>query len=305
MAHSLLRKGIFVLLLIMLFVTLISVTVIASMPVESFPIKGTFNYSIWVVPSLEPYTFNFSYVRFTYGSYLDVTSPFYQVPYDRLRVFPESLQDDTLGWGNGSPLAEDNNFHVVIAYSWQNTRNGSVPLSGTYWVADSRGITPPVGLSTQFGSTLVDLNDIISISKVVNDTLTLEWSLDFGTLVATFDSHPPSQGFIKSAWIYCSPQPCYGLDVKIVNGTPYGVTLDNETTGISVNLGGDLNGSECRYSDSLDILNPTVLQAKQSLPSLLTASIILAIAIPIAQYYFSKPKEPTNQSSDNNKLNSE
>jgi hypothetical protein len=296
LAHNLLNKVTFVVLVILLLVTLVSAITIASMPVESFPLKGTFNYSIWVVPSFEPYTFSLSSVVFTYGSYLDITSTSYPVPYDRLRVFPDSTQDDTLGFGNGSPLAEDNNFHVVVAYSWQNTRNGSSPLSGTYWTADSRGITPPVSGYANFGYTSVDLNDIISRSKVMNDTLTLEWSLDFGTLVATFDSHPPSQGFIKSAWIYCSPQ-LYALDIKVVNGNAVGATLDKETTGISVNFGGSLNGSEWTYSDSLDILNSTVLQVKGDLPFLLAASFILAVAVPIAQYY-SKSKQPTNQSPD-------
>lgn len=301
MAHNRLRKTILVALITMLLILIGSTIVIASIPIESFPIRGTFTYTLSVEPDCEAsvnpisFAYSISSVSFTYGSYWDVTTPVYQsLPMDRLRIFPDTLEDDLMGWGNGSPLADDNNFHVAVSYSWLNTRNSSSnsPLSGTYWVANSRGITPPDGTEGwNYPTVVVDLNDILFRSNVINDTLTLKWSLNFGRLIATFDTHPPQQGFIKSAWIDQTYVQDYTLYVQVVNGTATTVTASNETTGHSYFAGGSpFNSTEWIYKDSLDIPNPTVLQAKEDIPILLAASFILACAVPIAQYY-PKPKQ--------------
>jgi len=303
LAHNLLRKTIVAVLITMLLILISSTIVIASMPIESFPIRGTFTYNVWVEPDYEAnvdpvsFVYSISSVAFSYGSYWDVTTPVYQsLPMDRLRIFPDTLEDDLLGVGNGSPLADDDNFHVAVSYSWLNTRNSSSnsPVSGTYWVANSRGITPPDGNDEgyQFPTVVVDLNDIISRSNVINDTLTLTWSLNFGRLIATFDTHPPQQGFMKSAWIDQTYVQDYTLYVQVVNGTAITVTASNETTGISYSSAPGIlfNTTEWVYQDSLDIPNPTVLQAKEDIPILLAASFILACAIPIAQYY-PRPKQ--------------
>ena len=287
----------------MLLILIGSTIVIASMPVESFPIRGTFTYTLWVEPDLEAtfnpvsFVYSISSVSFTYNSFWEVTTSVYQpLPMDRLRIFPDTLEDDLMGWGNGSPLADDNNFQVAISYSWLNTRNSSSnsPLSGTYWVANSRGITPPNENDEgyNFPTVVVDLNGIISISNVINDTLTLTWSLNFGRLIATFDTHPPQQGFMKSAWIDQTYVQNYTLYVQVVNGTATTVTASNETTGQSYLAapGFPFNTTEWDYQDSLDIPNPTVLQAKEDIPILLAASFILVCAVPMAQY-FPRPKQ--------------
>jgi hypothetical protein len=303
LAYNWLRKTILVALITMLLILIGSTIVIASMPIESFPIRGTFTYNVWVEPdyeaSVDPISFVYSIssVSFTYSSYWDVSTPVYQpLPMDRLRIFPDTLEDDLMGWGNGSPLADDNNFHVAVSYSWQNTRNSSSnsPVSGTYWVANSRGITPPDGATEgwNFPTIVVDLNDIISRSNVINDTLTLTWSLNFGRLIATFDTRPPQQGFTKSAWIDQTYVQDYTLYVQFANGTATKVTASNETTGHSFSSapGIRFNTTEWVYRDSLDIPNPTVLQAKEDIPILLAASFILTCAVPIAQYY-PRPKQ--------------
>ena len=300
MVHDRLRKTILVALITMLLIVIGSTIVIASMPIESFPIRGTFTYYVWVEPGYEAsvnpisFVYSISSVSFTYGSYWDVTTSVYQpLPMDRLRIFPDTIEDDLMGWGNGSPLADDDNFHVAVSYSWLNTRNSSSdsPLSGTYWVADSRGITPPDGTEGwNYPTIVVDLNDIISSSNVVNDTLTLNWSLDFGRLIATFYTQPPQHGFTKSAWIDQTYVQNYTLYVQVVNGTATTVTASNETTGHPYFAGGPFNSTEWVYQDSLDVPNPAVLQAKEDIPVLLAASFILACAVPIAQYY-PKPKQ--------------
>lgn len=290
MDHNVIRRISFVVIFIMLLVTLGSVTVIASMPVESFPLKGTFNYTVSVAPWFIMNDETHTYVDFYYGSNWEIAEPqFKQLAYDRLRVFSGLSQGvESVPYDNGP---DNLNIYARVQYWWENTPNG-----GDYWGAGSDGVTPPFQVQNYCE---VDVSSLISRSNVANGTLNLDWSLDFSQVVATFDQHPLGQRVMQPAIITLSPessnQPHLRVYVQVMNGVPVRITSGNETSESPFPRFTYFNSTQWGFQDSLDVLNPNVLQAKQSLPSLLILSIFLAVAVPIAQYY-AKPKKLRSES---------
>ena len=121
-----LRKKTFVVLLIMLFVVLGSATVIASIPVESFPLNGTFKYSISVDPDFGNNGFA-NWVSFWYGSNYGIVEPqFQQLAQNRLRVLARGNE----GIESVPPL--EGNFGVEVRYYWNNISNNAQFNSSLY-----------------------------------------------------------------------------------------------------------------------------------------------------------------------------
>jgi hypothetical protein len=245
-----------------------SAAIISLVSVESFASKGTFNYTVSMAPTIDNRSGSF-FICFYYEDTHQIVESKFAGLSDMLKVFPAegSTQD---------------NVAVEISYIWVRSFQFSDIFDAS---------SPGIDLPHQSGldrDSVVNVSDLISRDKIINDTLNIDWEASFDSIVATFSQEPwytsPLRPAIMSSGQY---SPRWLVFVHVLNGMPVEVTSGNETISSPFPSDYSFRPNEWSFNGSVDVPNVTILQAKNDLPTLLIITAVLTAAIPIV--FYSKP----------------
>lgn len=285
LSHNSILKKSLTILLIILFLMLGTAIAIASISAENYPVKATFSCTFYVHPSyINIFLYgNYGVIRFSYWSNYGIVEPQYSSLYsNRLRVLPE----------------DEGGIQFNVRTRWFTSSHGGISFEASSYDVD---LPYPGYTSSNYNSESIEVNvtDIIVRNSIINDTIDAKWQLDCNSIIASVADQPTSFLPLNHAIINRQSMEC-DVYVTVRNGVPAQVSSGNMTINGEILAGRfyfqRLNST---HQDSLDVPNPSVLQAKQDLPYLLEASIILVIAIVPMTYYYSKSKQIMNNDTEN------
>lgn len=300
------KKTVFVFLPLLIAAFLLTAAVsFALMPAESYPARGTFRYSVYIMPEWLNTTSNIqgsTYGRgiiFWYGWSYDIVEPqlaainsrLLQVKSESLSYNQSAIQSFSRGTGP-EPFAPSYNS-IWSSYFVE----GNSSTSGTLF--DQAFLGPELPFLTRlpypYGGSgyYVNMNDLISQANVTDGSVRILWRIWLNDIAATVN---PSYPAFLSAHVerYGDATLC-DVNVTVQRGNPVEIYSGNFSAETSQSFALPLGN--LTVEGPLDLYSPSVLFAKGAIPYLAGAGLLLII-VEVVLVYLSKPNTVHDEDSE-------
>ena len=234
-----------VIILVVAFSTLLAALAIVTVPIESYPAQGTFRYKIYDAPVWRN------------GTDKKVIALYYGSSY--------KIAEESLAEVNAKLLSvTGSENHLSIAYFYGN-RAGQ---GGTIFEAVFN--SPELPFPYPYGHLCeIDVTRIISQANITNGSISITLTAYLNSISASV-----SDSDLKRAYIISEFGPhITNIAITVLDGKPVEVQSGN----VIVTQTAELPVDELVVEDSMELYNPSVVKAKEAVPTILTMTVILMV----------------------------
>jgi hypothetical protein len=282
------KKTVFVFLPLLIAAFLLTAAVgFALMPAESYPVRGTFRYSVYIMPEWLNTTYSRGII-FWYGCSYDIVEPELAAVNSRLLQVksesPSYNQSATESFSRGiGPDPFSPGYNLI----WSSyVGEGNLSTSGTLFEQAFLGPElpffnrlPPLYRGSGY---YVNMNDLISQANVTDGSVRILWQIWLNDIAATVNPTFLAAHFEG----YGADAPLCDINVTVQHGSPVEIHSGNFSAVTSQSF--DLPLGNLTVESPLDLYSPSVLFAKGVIPYLAGAGLLLII-VEVVLVYLSKP----------------